>query len=74
MATGEVLWGVNRETFRKGFLSRDSILLWGITNWREHRRSTRAQLRKAKERGIPVEVLRTPREVTAWREAIERLR
>jgi len=34
MFTGELLWGVNRESFRLAFLDTDSILLWGIRNWR----------------------------------------
>lgn len=68
MATNEVLWGVNRESFRKGFLSRESILLWGITNWRRHRTSTRAQLRAAKAAGARVVVLKSPDEVARWRD------
>jgi adenylate kinase family enzyme len=32
----EELWNTNRESFRLSFLSRDSILLWGITHWRAH--------------------------------------
>ena len=67
MATNEVLWGVNRESFRRGFLSRESILLWGITNWRQHRTSTRAQLRAAKAAGVRVVVLRRPGDVERWR-------
>ena len=30
--TRETLWSGNRESFRKAFLSRDSILLWSISN------------------------------------------
>ncbi|MGD9933915.1 MAG: shikimate kinase [Dehalococcoidia bacterium] len=67
MATREVLWGVNHESFRKGFLSRESILLWGITNWRQHRTSTRAQLRAAKAAGVRVVVLRQRDDVERWR-------
>lgn len=66
MATHEVLWGVNHESFRKGFLSRDSILLWGITNWRRHRTTTRRQLRAAKAAGAGVVVLKRPRDVARW--------
>jgi adenylate kinase family enzyme len=36
MATRKVLWSGNRESFRRTFLSRDSILLWVITTY--HRR------------------------------------
>lgn len=37
--TREILWGTNRETFRKAFLSRDSIFVWFFkTHWRQRRR------------------------------------
>ena len=42
--TREVLWGTNRESWRLTFFSRDSILLWGITNWRPHQRKTKEAL------------------------------
>jgi adenylate kinase family enzyme len=43
-ATGEELYSGNRETFRKAFLSRDSILLWIITShWRQKREYRRLQ-------------------------------
>lgn len=32
----EPLWGTNYESLRLAFLSRHSMLLWGITNWRPH--------------------------------------
>lgn len=35
---GTVLWSGNRETFRKSFLSRDSILVWAWTTYRLRRR------------------------------------
>lgn len=38
------LWNGNRETFRQTFLSRQSMLIWGITAWRSHRRSLRETL------------------------------
>ena len=33
----EELWAGNRETFRKTFLSKDSILLWALTSYRKNR-------------------------------------
>lgn len=36
--TREELYSGNRESFRKAFLSSDSILLWVITSFRRHRR------------------------------------
>ena len=37
--TKESLWNTNRESWRLSFMSRDSILLWGITHWRAHFRN-----------------------------------
>jgi len=37
--SGEVLYSGNRETFRKAFLNRDSLLLWVITSFRRRRRN-----------------------------------
>ena len=63
--TWELMWGTNRETFRKGFLSRDSILLWCITHWRAHHRHVGAAL--AGHAGdAEVVVLRSPRQVREW--------
>jgi adenylate kinase family enzyme len=35
---GEELWHGNRESFRRSFLSRESILLWVLTSHHRHRR------------------------------------
>jgi adenylate kinase family enzyme len=43
----ELLWGTNRESWRRSFFSRDSILLWGITHWRAHFRHVRRDLHDA---------------------------
>ena len=40
----EELWNGNRESFRMAFFSRESILLWGITHWRAHRRHLKRDL------------------------------
>lgn len=70
MVSGELLWGVNRESFRNGFFSRDSILLWGLTNWRPHRRKTRVALREARANGTRIVVLKSPGAVARWRESL----
>ncbi len=62
MWTRELLWGKNRESFRLSFLSRDSILLWGITHWRAHYRGVENALANIPHKA-DVHVLRTPREV-----------
>ena len=63
------MWGSNRETFRKGFLSRDSILLWCITHWRAHARHVGDAI--AEHAGdADVVVLRSPRQVREWVERV----
>lgn len=38
------LWNGNRETLRQTFLSRDSMLLWGVSSWRKSIANTRKDL------------------------------
>lgn len=70
--TWELMWGTNRETFRKGFLSRDSILLWCITHWRAHHRHVGAAL-AGHAGGAELVVLRSPRQVREWLSRAPRL-
>ena len=63
--TWELMWGTNRETFRKGFMSRDSILLWCVTHWRAHHRHLGAALAEHAG-GAEVLVLRSPKQVWEW--------
>ncbi len=42
----EPLWGTNYESWRLSFLSRDSILLWGISHWRAYHRNFERDLRE----------------------------
>lgn len=56
------LWNGNRETFRQTFFSRDSMLIWGITAWRRHRRSLYEALVTNRPKAR-VYVLRTPGQV-----------
>ena len=65
MCTRELLWGRNRESFRLSFLSRDSILLWGITHWRPHHRNFEDALANIPHKA-DVHILRSPREVTEF--------
>ena len=58
----EELWNGNRESFRMAFFSRESILLWGITHWRAHRRSFERDLARY-EHTDDVRILRSSREV-----------
>lgn len=71
--TGEELYNGNRETWRQTLLSRDSMLLWGITNWRRSTARTAEALRGTTHRPEVVElrstreVARLLRTVSAWR-------
>lgn len=66
---GAPLWNGNHESLRQTFLSKDSMLLWGVTAWRRSRRSTAEALASIPHHAKVV-VLRTPREVeTLVREA-----
>ena len=61
----ELLWGVNRESLRMALLTRDSMLLWGITNWRKGTRKTTADIASIPHSARVVE-LRSPRAVRAF--------
>ena len=67
---GAPLWNGNRESLRRTFLSKDSMLLWGITSWRRTRRRT-AEALASTPHGVKVIVLRSPREVSALLRATE---
>lgn len=65
------LWNGNRESFRMAFLSRESILLWGVTNWRPHVRKMTPDLAAARTT-TNVVVLRSPQAVRAWIRGVHR--
>jgi adenylate kinase family enzyme len=67
----EELWNGNRESFRMSFFSRDSILLWGITNWRPHVGKMERVLAETPHNANVIE-LRSQREVDALLAEIER--
>ncbi len=53
----EELWGTtNRESFRRSFLSRESILLYQITSWRRSMSRTRQALRETSHQAQVVEL------------------
>ena len=61
----EELWNGNRESFRLAFFSRDSILLWGLTHWRAHRRGVERDLAQY-EHADDLRLLRSSREVNLF--------
>ncbi len=62
------LWNGNRETLRQTFLSRDSMLLWGVTAWRAHHRAAERALARLPHG--PVYELRSPRAVRRFLEDV----
>ena len=70
--TGWLIWGTNRETLRKGFMSRDSILLWCITHWRAHHRHVGGAIAED-ARHAKVFDPRSPKQVRDWRAQVPRL-
>lgn len=59
---GAELWNGNRESLRQTFLSRDSMLVWGVISWRRHHRSMHETLLALPQTVTPY-VLRTPGQV-----------
>ena len=53
---GELLWGTNRETLRKAFLSRDSILWWAIISHRRAHRNIARDLARIDHRARVVQL------------------
>ena len=71
VTTGEVLWSGNRESWRRAFCSRESILWWVLRNHAPRRRQF-AALKQATGDGLPAWIeLRSPREVDAWLRSVE---
>lgn len=60
--TRELLWGTNRESWRKSFLDKESILWWSITQRRAHY-VTMSERFKEVEFEAPIVKLRSDREV-----------
>ena len=59
---GAELWNGNRESLRQTFLSRESMLVWGIAAWRRHHQVLGDSLRTTPHRAR-VYVLRSRRQV-----------
>ena len=68
--TKEPLWGTNYESWRMTFLSRDSILLWGVSHWRAHFRNLQRDLAGIPHQAILIE-LHSTREVGDFLEDLE---
>jgi adenylate kinase family enzyme len=66
MATRQVLWNGNRESFRRTFLSRESILMWVITTYHRRRREYAALKAGGAYAGIEWIELRRPADATRF--------
>ena len=64
--TREELWNGNRESFRKSFLSRESILLWLLQTYRCKRREYPALVRRPEYAHLAMVRLRSPSETEQW--------
>ncbi|MCP4195644.1 MAG: helix-turn-helix domain-containing protein [Proteobacteria bacterium] len=62
----EVLWARNRESFRISFLSRDSILWWGIKTYRRRRTQYIRIMSDPDYAGITFIRLTSPAKMRAW--------
>jgi adenylate kinase family enzyme len=60
------LWHGNRESLRRSFLSRDSILLWALKTFGPRRRRYARLLSQPEYAHIAVVHLRSPSETRAW--------
>ena len=67
----EELWNGNRESWRTMFLSRNSLLLFGIEHRNKYRQTYPTALRDPAVAHVPVARLRRQREVTAWLQGLE---
>jgi adenylate kinase family enzyme len=61
----ETLWNGNRESFRRAFLSRESLILFAVRSYTRIRRRNEERLAP-----FPVVRLRSPREVARWLEEV----
>lgn len=68
--TQEALWGGNRESLRKAFLSRDSILLWALQTYRRRRREYLPLVRQPHHLHLRVVHLRSPRATQHWLDSL----
>jgi adenylate kinase family enzyme len=59
------LWHGNRESFRKAFLSRESILVWIVTTHQRRRREL-ASLKQSGVYGLPWIKFTKPRQAQEW--------
>ena len=70
VSSKEVLWQGNTESFRKQFLSRDSLFLWAIQTHGRRNRSFRQAFAQPEHAHLRVVRHRSPAETRAWLQRI----
>lgn len=68
----EELWSGNRESLRKAFFSRDSILLWAIRTHARRKREYPELFARPEHAHLTVVRLRSPREARRWLAGVPR--
>jgi adenylate kinase family enzyme len=68
--TKEALWAGNRESLRKAFFSRDSIIWWCLTNLSKNRRQYLAAMSDARYRHIRFVRIRSRKALAAFIESL----
>lgn len=66
MRSGERLWGIQQETFRNTFLSRDSLLVFALRTQRRRARLYRDWLGRPEYAHLDVVRLRSQAEIEGW--------
>ena len=66
LITKEVLWHGNRESFKKSFFSRESILLWMVTTHGRRKRQCRELQAELAGTDVCFVRLRSPRQADKW--------
>lgn len=61
----------NRESFRRNFASRDSVLLWTLTSYRPNRKKYLAMMKKPELSAIDFIRLRHPRQASTFLQSLE---
>lgn len=62
----ELLWGTNRETWRKQFLSRESLFLWALQTHKRHRQEYPTFFAQPEYAHLHVVHLRSVRKTKKW--------
>lgn len=66
LITKEVLWHGNRESFKKSFFSRDSILVWMVTTHGRRKRQCRELQAELADTDVEFVRFSRPRQAEAW--------